>query len=301
MNLIRKSSSASQLLRAVFRGRKLSSSSSSSSAGPTAPEPAPVPHNCDVIQGPSLLRTSLHRPQPSLLFLPGLRSLPFWTQWDGKDNRVAYQDPVVSKVVAHLESHVDSIRSEYHRVATGRKSDYQTDTEHTLHKGIWDWHSFMTKGNVSDSFLRHFPDTSRVLQELRDDGHLFEGTPFGYSFFSTLHGKSRIDAHTAPMNLRVRIHLPLVVPAASTTTDDGETKEVECGMRVGPVTKRWTEGKAMVFDDSFDHEVWNDTNEQRVLLLVDIWHPDVTQQERKDITATFEHAQQQGWWSNSSE
>jgi aspartate beta-hydroxylase len=249
------------------------------------------------------LRTSLHRPQPSLLFLPGLRSLPFWTQWDGKSNRVAYQDPLISKVVAHLESHVDSIRSEYHRVATGRKSDYQTDTEHTLHKGIWDWHSYMTKGNISDSFLRHFPDTSKVLQELRDEGHLFEGTPFGYSFFSTLHGKSRIDPHTAPMNLRVRIHLPLIVPTSttSTTTDDGETKEVECGIRVGPVTKRWTEGKAMVLDDSFQHEVWNDTDEQRVVLLVDIWHPDVTQQERKDIVETFEHAQQQGWWSNSSE
>jgi aspartate beta-hydroxylase len=99
------------------------------------------------------------------------------------------------------------------------------------------------------------------------------------------------------MNLRVRIHLPLVVP----TDDSGdEQKEVKCGIRVGAVTKRWTQGKAMVLDDSFEHEVWNDTDQQRVLLLVDIWHPDVTKQERQDIVGTFEHAQQQGWWSNSS-
>jgi hypothetical protein len=53
------------------------------------------------------------------------------------------------------------------------------------------------------------------------------------------------------MNLRVRIHLPLVVP----TDDSGdEQKEVKCGIRVGAVTKRWTQGKAMVLDDSFEHE-----------------------------------------------
>jgi hypothetical protein len=203
----------------------------------------------------------VHRPQPSLLFLPGLRSLPFWTQWDGENNRVAYNDPVISKVTAHLESHVDAIRSEYHRVATGLKTDYEADTEHSLHKGIWDWHSYMTKGNVKDDFIRQFPATSQILQELRDQGHLFEGTPFGYTFFSTLHGNSRIEPHTGPMNLRVRIHLPLVVPKEDTAD------EVKCGIRVGPVTKRWTEGKAMVLDDAFEHEVWNETDQNRVLLL----------------------------------
>ena len=41
---------------------------------------------------------------------------------------------------------------------------------------------------------------------------MFDHVPFGYSFFSTLHGNSRIAAHSAPMNLRIRLHLPLIVP-----------------------------------------------------------------------------------------
>jgi hypothetical protein len=138
------------LIRAVLRRRELSTTSSSASdptVTKTVQAEAPPQHNCDIIQGPSLLRTAVHRPRPALLFLPGLRSLPFWTQWDAKNNtnRVAYQDPAISKVVAHLESNVEAIRSEYHRVATGRKSDYQTDTEHTLHHGQWDWHTHMSK------------------------------------------------------------------------------------------------------------------------------------------------------------
>lgn len=284
------------LLQRGFPRRKLSSFSSSSSSDAAT---EPPPHNCDVVEGPSLLRTAIHRPQPSLLLLPGLRSLPFWTQWDGKSdtNRVAYQDPSISSAIHHLEAHVDAIHSEYHRVATGRKSDYQTDTEHSLHKGIWDWHSYMTKGRVQDEFVHHYPTTSAVLQTLRDEGHLFEGTPFGYAFFSTLHGKSSIEAHTSPMNFRLRVHLPIVVPPEEPIDN---VKEIQCGIRVGPVTKRWTAGKAMVLDDAYEHEVWNETNENRALLLVDLWHPDVTKQERSDIVATFEHAQQKGWWSNSS-
>lgn len=273
-------------------------SSSSTTTDDDAPPPPPL-HNCDVVQGPSLLRTGTARPHPSLLYLPGLRSLPFWTQWDEKSgaNRVAYQDPGVSAAVEHLESHVDDIRSEYCRVATGRWSDYQTDTEHTLHKGRWDWHSYMTKGKVQDDFTKHFPGTSLVLQKLRDDGHLFEGTPFGYTFFSTLHGNSSIEAHTSPMNFRVRVHLPLIVPEEE---DAGSDEEIQCGIRVGPVTRRWKTDKALVLDDAYDHEVWNETKENRVLLLVDLWHPDVSKQERRDIVATFDLAQQKGWWSNSS-
>jgi hypothetical protein len=62
-------------------------------------------------------------------------------------NRVAYQDPVISKVVAHLDlMSIPFVRNT--TVATGRKSDYQTDTEHTLHKGIWDQEEDMTKGNI---------------------------------------------------------------------------------------------------------------------------------------------------------
>ena len=66
LNSARRAYLRSQCLLSTVRG---SSSTSDASA----------PSNCDIIKGPSLLRTIVHRPRPSLLFLPGLRSLPFWT------------------------------------------------------------------------------------------------------------------------------------------------------------------------------------------------------------------------------
>jgi len=124
---------------------------------------------------------------------------------------------------------------------------------------------------------------------------LFDGTPFGYAFFSTLHAHSKINAHTAPMNLRLRLHLPLIVP----TKAEGEEEESRpaCGIRVGNITRRWQAGKALVLDDCFEHEVWNSTNSERVLLLVDVWHPDVTMQERDETRAMFRGATAQGWLS----
>lgn len=244
----------------------------------------------DIVKGPSLLRTSLHRPAPSLVFLPGLRSLPFWTQLDAENNtRVAYQDPELQYAVQYLEENWSTIANEYNSFEDLLPpSDYSyKETEHKLHIGQWDWHSFMLKGKVQHPFCQQFPQTATILQKLRHEGLLFAGTPFGYSFFSTLHPKSSIAAHSAPMNFRVRVHLPLLVPEMGS-----------CGIRVGPITRTWSEGKALVLDDSYEHEVWNETESRRVILLVDLWHPDVTMQERKDIVDLFDHAQKQGWWSN---
>lgn len=261
------------------------------------------PADCDIIQGPSLLRTAaVHRPRPSLLFLPGLRSLPFWTQFDGETNRVAYQDAQIQHVVTHLEAHVATFQAEYGKAKESQlSSDYSTETEHhSLHEGTWDWHSYMTKGipcSPDSPFSKHFPETSKVLQQLEKDMMLFTGTPFGYAFFSTLHPQSKIAAHCAPMNLRLRVHVPLQVPAEPI----GVQERPSCGIRVGPTTRTWQEGRAFVLDDAYEHEVWNETDTERVLLLVDVWHPDVTLQERASIERLFLHAREQGWWSTTGE
>lgn len=52
-------------------------------------------------------------------------------------------------------------------------------------------------------------------------------------------------------------------------------------MRVGEETRYQEEGKAYVFDDSFDHEAWHDGDETRLILIVDFWHPDLTPVEIK--------------------
>lgn len=207
-------------------------------------------------------------------------------------NQVAYQDPQVTFCVEHLQSHWETLREEYQTVAPQMPSDYQPATEHqTLHDGTWDWHSYMLKGELQGQFCAHFPQTTNVLQVLRDEGFLFEGTPFGYTFYSTLHPHSKIEPHTSPMNFRLRIHLPLMVPKVEkTTTSDDDDEHPPCGIRVGPLTRPWVEGQALVLDDAYRHAVWNETDTARVLLLVDVWHPDVTATERRDIVEMFADA-----------
>jgi aspartate beta-hydroxylase len=200
----------------------------------------------------------------------------------------------VTQVVQHLESHVDTIRDEYLKVAPTLKSDYEDTDMKGLHQGEWEWYSYLNKGSVQGNFALQFPNTSKVLQQLRDDHLMFEGTPFGFSFFSTLHGNASIQAHTAPMNLRLRIHLPLIVPSESENYSDEDA--IPCGMRVGPIVRPWIQDKALVFDDAYDHEVWNRTNQKRVLLLVDIWHPDIMLAEKQEIVQIFQNAKQQGLW-----
>jgi aspartate beta-hydroxylase len=89
------------------------------------------------------------------------------------------------------------------------------------------------------------------------------GTPFSYTFFSTMQPKTSIRAHYGATNIKLRCHFPLFVPE-------------EAFLRVAADPRPWEEGKMIVFDDSYEHEAanLNDTKE-RVILLIDIWHPEL--------------------------
>lgn len=86
------------------------------------------PSSSTVIQGPSLLTsTGVHRPSPSLFQLPGLRSLPFWTapgsstpeEQHQRRHRIAFNDPLLTSAVQHVESNYDAIREEYFSAVLG--------------------------------------------------------------------------------------------------------------------------------------------------------------------------------------
>ena len=141
--------------------------------------------------------------------------------------------------------------------------------------------------------------------QLEKENMLF-GTPFGFCFFSTLHSKSHIKPHSGPMNLRLRLHLPLLVPKArddqKELRDDNDNQSQMqqqrpvTGIRVADQTREWIEGSSVVLDDSYVHEVWNDSKDSsRVLFLLDLWHPDVRSEERERIGNMFDFARGQGW------
>jgi aspartate beta-hydroxylase len=92
------------------------------------------------------------------------------------------------------------------------------------------------------------------------------------AMFSLLKPRTRIPPHNGVTNTRLVVHLPLIVPEG-------------CGFRVGNDTREWVAGKAWVFDDTIEHEAWNDSDKLRVVLIFDIWHPHLTAAEREMITA----------------
>jgi aspartyl/asparaginyl beta-hydroxylase (cupin superfamily) len=92
------------------------------------------------------------------------------------------------------------------------------------------------------------------------------------AMFSLLKPGTRIPPHVGVSNLRLVTHVPLIMPRA-------------CGFRVGNETREWVPGKAWVFDDTIEHEAWNDSDKLRVVLIFDIWHPHLTPAERAMITA----------------
>ena len=90
--------------------------------------------------------------------------------------------------------------------------------------------------------------------------------------FSLLKPKTRIPPHTGVTNACLVTHLPLIVPEG-------------CGFRVGNDTRQWVPGRAWVFDDTIEHEAWNDSDRLRVVLIFDVWHPHLSPPERALITA----------------
>jgi aspartyl/asparaginyl beta-hydroxylase (cupin superfamily) len=91
-------------------------------------------------------------------------------------------------------------------------------------------------------------------------------------FFSVLKPRTKIPPHNGVSNVRCGVHLPLIVPE-------------RCGFRVGAETRTWKQSEAWVFDDTIDHEAWNDSDAIRVILILDVWNPYLDDDERQSFRA----------------
>jgi aspartate beta-hydroxylase len=93
--------------------------------------------------------------------------------------------------------------------------------------------------------------------------------------FSLLRPGAHIPAHHGFINTRLIVHLPLLVPSG-------------CSLRVGNETREWVEGRAWLFDDTIEHEAWNRSQQMRVILLFEVWRPELADSEIEHINTLFE-------------
>lgn len=98
--------------------------------------------------------------------------------------------------------------------------------------------------------------------------------------FSILKAGSHIPAHSGVTNVRSVVHLPLIVPN-------------RCEFRVSGETRAWRRGEAFSFDDTIEHEAWNRSDQDRAVLIIDVWSPHLSEHERAMICRLYETADEQ--------
>lgn len=206
-------------------------------------------------------------------YVSGLRSSPWWSPHDVPE-------------AAALESRSDAIAEEFgDLVLAGRlrlHPESQGGPRPSLSDGDWNMFELWTHGRPHLGNLVEAPVTAQVLNAMRGAITM----PRGNVFFSVLQPGVHVRAHCGPTNTRIRLHLGIQVPPGA-------------GMRVGTEARTWQEGKCLVFDDSWEHEAENPSERSRSVLLVDIWHPDLTVQQREALgegqADTNQIGQPRGW------
>ncbi len=159
-------------------------------------------------------------------------------------------------LVGYLEAHYESIRAEVTALEGFR---FHSESERIPRSGAWDVAFFYERGRRHAEICQACPVITRGIESYET-----VRTMAGLIYVSRLRGRTHIAAHRGPTNLRLRCHLGIEVP-------DGD-----CAIRVGEETRRWQEGHCLVFDDSFEHEAWNHTESDRIVLIVDLWHPELS-------------------------
>jgi beta-hydroxylase len=161
--------------------------------------------------------------------------------------------------VAHIEGNWTTIREEAQRLVEDRDElanfqDISKDQIEITDDDRWKTFFLYGYGFTAKLGTEMCPLTAALMREIPG---------MTTAMFSILSPRKHILDHRGPYKGVLRYHLGLIVP--------GE-KEA-CRIRVGDDVRHWEEGESMIFDDTFNHEVWNDTDETRVVLFVDVLRP----------------------------
>jgi aspartyl/asparaginyl beta-hydroxylase (cupin superfamily) len=138
-----------------------------------------------------------------------------------------------------------------------------------------DWTAvhLLANGTRVEANARHCTRTMAAL-DLIPQPRISRRSP--NAMFSLLAPGTRIPPHTGVANTRLVCHLPLIVPE-------------HCWFRVGAETREWQVGEPFVFDDTIEHEAANDSDQPRVVFIVDVWHPGLSDGERNAVAAMMGH------------
>ncbi|XP_028624341.1 aspartyl/asparaginyl beta-hydroxylase isoform X5 [Grammomys surdaster] len=197
--------------------------------------------------------------QRSLYNVNGLKAQPWWTP----------RETGYTELVKSLERNWKLIRDEGLMVMDKAKGLFLPEDENLREKGDWSQFTLWQQGRKNENACKGAPKTCTLLEKFSET----TGCRRGQIKYSIMHPGTHVWPHTGPTNCRLRMHLGLVIPKEG------------CKIRCANETRTWEEGKVLIFDDSFEHEVWQDASSFRLIFIVDVWHPELTTQQRHSLPA----------------
>ncbi len=180
----------------------------------------------------------------------------------------AHFDVMKAEALALLVDHQD-----FRPYVKAESQRPQGDVHGMLENPDWSTYFLWEKGGPVDEHVARCP---ALFDAVLDGVPLCHIGPRAPSvMLSLLRPGAHIPPHTGMLNTRFICHLPLVIPP-------------DCGFRVGTQTVEWEEGRLLLFDDTVQHEAWNRSAENRLVLIFDIWRPELSEDERAQVTTLFE-------------
>jgi aspartyl/asparaginyl beta-hydroxylase (cupin superfamily) len=214
-------------------------------------------------------RTRHFHQEPSDFHYPGMPEIEF-------------HDPALFAGLPALEAATDEIRAEFDALIAAEAAEMVPYIQYPErvptrqwkelnHNRKWTAIHLLQNGERIEANARHCPKTLAAIAGM--DQPVVPGASPN-AMFSLLAPNTRIPPHTGVANTRLVCHLPLIVPPG-------------CCFRVGESKREWRVGKAFVFDDTIEHEAWNDSDELRVVLIIDLWPPALGTADRAAVSAVI--------------
>jgi tetratricopeptide (TPR) repeat protein len=209
--------------------------------------------------------------QPSRFLYAGLPQRQFFRRdefaWSGE---LEAQTPAIREELDTLLSQPDHAAPFAPYVESNRQGGAPSDTPLM---GSTDWSAFylVKQGKRIEANIARLPKTMAAIDAIGADAM---PPPQPSVLISLLKPGARIPPHVGMFNTRLICHLPLIIPA-------------KCGFRVGNDTREWTPGELFLFDDSINHEAWNESSDPRYILIFEVWRPELSQRQRRLLTDLF--------------
>lgn len=162
-----------------------------------------------------------------------------------------------------LQQNFDQIKNEFLKVYNNSQLNQEaTDKISIAKQNGWNQAELLIYGLKKEKNIKLFPETYKLIKDINN---------ISTCYFSILNPNTQIHPHIGDTDAYYRFHLGIIIPKGLP----------ECGIQVGSEKSEWKENKFVIFNDVYTHTAWNNTDQIRVVLIIDIMRdfPNITKKQ----------------------